>query len=140
MKTIKHLLLFAASLFTNITHAQTFACQFVASGGLDWEGKSWILKQFNTEKPFALRVESNLLTKESAASALGRRRWEDIDCKRHPVALQAGFSCTDYLGGYLIFDDLKGLGAVTQALGAVAPLVGRPRDSITISPFVCQKM
>jgi len=139
MKSIKHLLLFAVALFTNIVHAQTFFCQFVASGGFDWDSKKWVLKQFNTDKPFVLRVEGNLLTKESAASALGRN-WGSLDCKKHPVTPQAGFSCTDNLGGYLMFDDSKGLGAVTQVLGAVSPLSGRPRDSITVSPFVCQKL
>jgi hypothetical protein len=32
--------------------AQTFACQYVAAGGLDWEGGSWRAQQFNVQEPF----------------------------------------------------------------------------------------
>jgi len=36
--------------------AQTFACQYVAAGGLNWEGSYWRTREFRVEEPFFLTL------------------------------------------------------------------------------------
>jgi hypothetical protein len=41
MRRLIFALMLAAALFTNAARAQTFACQYVANGGLTWEKGKW---------------------------------------------------------------------------------------------------
>jgi len=111
--------------------AQTFACQFVAAAGLNWENGSWVTKTFIERNPFfiSLNPDGQTIDKKSIAQLV-------------PIPTCAGeviISCSGAAGAFLSFSPSALKGAYALTLGSVTPDKER-KDSIMISPFICQKM
>ena len=119
-------------LFAVSSHAQRtpLACQVEVSGGLTWESGRWVLSRFH-EKKFVLVQEGQSLTADSAAKAVGG---SSASCE----TLYGGrISCTDGLGGYLLFDPRSKRGTVAQLLGGTTASTAQ-RDTLHVEPFFCQ--
>lgn len=120
--------------------AQTFACQYVETVGLDYESGAWQLKRFIPEAPFFINLtrDGKRIERDSAMNLLGvaytcvSDNKQKISC----MGTEQGYGDT---GRYLIFNPRTLRGGVAQLLGSTeAP--GSGTDSLAISPFVCQKM
>ncbi len=131
----KFLLTFWLLLVTGSTVAQTFACQYVASAGLDWENGSWVTRTFHVGKPFFLNLtlDGKNIEEKSIKNLI-----QSATCSVQNEAL--GFiSCASITGAFLYFNPSIFRGAVTRTLGAALGDVG-DKDSVSVAPFICQKM
>ena len=61
-----------------------------------------------------------------------------FDCKEKRSGATR-LECTDGSGGFLIFDPTKGVGAISQMLGAVLTYSELLRDTVTVALFHCSK-
>ena len=117
---------------TGSSLAQTFACQFVASAGLQWEGGSWVTKTFKKDQPFFIGLNQDgktIDTKTISKKLL-----------TYPTCDEGAFiSCFDGTGALLLFALSAMKGAYVQTIGSVIP-DSRPKDTLSVSPFICQKM
>jgi len=122
----------AAVVFTNAARAQTFACQYVMAAGLQWNKGKWSVTGFEVLKPFFLRLEAGTITSDSATKVLfGPVKRCEVEGVKH--------TCTDRLGAFLFFDSQRAEGGVASLVGTVGDFPTF-RDSVTVSPFTCQKM
>ncbi len=95
---------------------QTFACQYIASAGLNWENGRWEATRFKTDPPFFLTAEAGELTASSVAKALKSENPKSWRCER--FRLGTLFQCvSETFGGLLIFDLKIGRGGVAKILG-----------------------
>ena len=120
--------------------AQTFACQYVETVGLDYESGAWRLKRFIPEAPFFINLsrDGKRIERDSAMNLLGVAHTcvSDNTQKISCMGTEQGYGDT---GQYLIFDPRALRGGVAKLLVSIqAP--GSRMDSLAISPFVCQKM
>lgn len=136
----KFLLTLWLLLVTGISVAQTFACQFVASAGLHWESSSWKTKTFLEEPPFFLQIMPNGdLSRESAHAVVGPAYTcitgsnKRITC----MAAKQGFFGN---GKTLIFDPDTTSGGVSYLIGSTESNSADRKDTLIVSPFICQKM
>jgi hypothetical protein len=136
MKRLIVALLLAGALSTDIVHAQTFACQFVASGGLVWEKGKWRVATFEARKPFFLKIQEERLLADSVAPVLFSSAPE-IRCAFD--RLDQGFSCSAGMGAFLYFNSRSGQGGTAFLYGSGVEHQGR-RDDLQVSAFTCQKM
>jgi hypothetical protein len=125
------LLLAALLLVHGAAMGHTFACQYTASAGLNWENGRYMPISHPLPPPFFLKVQEDRLTADSVVKALGSFFIDEIKCIQHRVT---GFSCFDHHGGFMQFSPATGSGGVSHLLGAVT--TGRP----SVSLFTCQKM
>ena len=114
--------------------AQTvFACQYINAAGLRWENNTWVPKNFRTGDPFFLSSVNGELTPQSAADAIGS---SSTVCQYHAFLNHS--SCTDHYGGYVIFDFNTLRGGRSEIFGSMSN--ADSRDTLSVSPFVCQEM
>jgi len=111
--------------------AQTFACQFVAAAGLDWENGAWITKTFNVANPFfiSLNTDGKTIDKKSIAQLV-----VIPTCSGEII-----ITCSGASGAFLSFSPSALKGAYARTFGSITP-DKEGKDSVWISPFICQKM
>lgn len=116
---------------TTTSLAQTFACQFVASAGLNWEKGSWVTSTFKKRSPFfiGLNRDGKTIDEKTIANLV----------IASTCTAEENISCTGLLGQFLYFSPLTLKGAYVTTLGSVIH-DDRQKDSLSISPFICQKM
>jgi len=138
--------LLATSLFASIAHAEkvAYACQFTASGGLQWERGQWVLSKFIQQDKFILMMvgtgESREISTESARKLM-------VSGTRYPTCLPItatatgnNVMCYDSVGEVLMFDPEGGTGALSYLYGGVRPPRSDGyRDSMAVSAFTCSK-
>ena len=137
-------MLFACFLLmaTASSLAQTFACQYVASGGLSWESGTWVASGFKKKEPFFFTIKAGV----GITSFKGDKFLEDdLVCDNsatrtayEKVTRNGRHSCSTYTGDYLYFQEKTLRGTISSRYGGV--LDGDKRDTLTISPFICTKM
>lgn len=138
MRRLSLSLIFTCLIISSRAEAQnaTYACQFIAAGGLFWENGQWKTTKFKQKSPFFLNSVNQTLTNESVGKALGANP-RGIFCHE---TFENQQSCGDWLGGALIFNFANLTGATSQIFGA-AQKDNRPeKDSLLIQTFICTKM
>ena len=122
-------------LATSGSIAQTFACQFVASGGLDWKSSRWVATEFNSREPFFFKITPN----DGMNSFKGDDSLErlPLNCDQEARKLKI-HSCSTAAGVYVYFWEITQRGAISRLFGSA--MEKDERDSLTVSPFICQKM
>ena len=111
--------------------AQTFACQFIAAAGLKWENDSWVTKTFKENPPFFIGLNPDGKTIDTKTISklviIPKCNGDEL------------ISCSG-IGGDFLFFSLSGLkGAYGRTLGSIIH-DSREKDTISVSPFICQKM
>lgn len=115
--------------------AQTFACQYVASGGLDWRSGNWEAVPFKTREPFFFTIKPG----KGITSFKG-----DFGLERLPLICDAQaselkiHSCSSAAGTFVYFWEATQRGAISSLFGSVSEK--DERDSLSVMPFICQKM
>ena len=133
----------AASLLLALSFApeaqaqnRVLACQHLAASGLNWEQGQWRQARFRIEEPFALVLKDGNLDLDSVDKAMGSE--SGPSCEKRARAFPSQISCVGWSGTFLLFDTKTNRGTLTQSLGGIA--VSANRDSLTVSPFVCQPL
>lgn len=111
--------------------ATPLACQVEESAGLAWEAGRWKVSRFQ-DKKFVLVLEGKNLRAESVGKAI------DGPTASCLVVFKDRVSCSDGLGGHMYFDPRTLRGTIAQLLGGTVDTTDR-RDSLLVSPFVCQR-
>ena len=119
-------------VLTTNSLAQTFACQFVASGGLRWEAGSWVTSKFRNEQPFFFTIKAGA----GVVSFKGYELYEIL----HPTCHQktGRHWCGDLTGQSFYFSEDTQKGAISSLFGAAQEK--SDKDTLSISPFICQRM
>lgn len=117
--------------------AQIFACQSIDATGFSWKGSRWARTGFMGEKPFFLRVENGMLTKESAAIPLNATL-NRISCVRE-TGTQTVLACSDY-ATLLSFSPDSGNGSVAKIFGSTQRSGDTEKDTVSVDLFTCQRM
>jgi hypothetical protein len=119
-----------------LAEGQPWACQFTASAGLKWTNGRWETKSIILGAPFVLVVENGVITRESAAKAMGYSDYSHffscVDTGRETLFC-SGLASTDVL----IFNRYNGRGGISNLQGAMD--TGKVRDTPMVSAFTCQK-
>ncbi len=139
MKTLALIVSVTALLVVSPATAQnaTYACQFIAAGGLSWEKGQWEETKFIKKSPFFLNSVNLKLTNESVGKALGAEQFV-VFCHEKFFNTQ---SCGDLVGRALIFDFENLTGATSTIYGGVGKNNNRSRrDDLVIQTFTCTKM
>jgi hypothetical protein len=145
---MKRYLALILSLWAGVAQAQmTLACQFTMANGFTWKNGKWQPTMFKPEKPFFLTIDPDKrINPKSALLVFGEspemaeRNKSDatwVSCFRHSTAGNSS-ACSGFLGDSIIISLASLEGAVSLAAGATQQ--SQNRDTISISPFVCQKM
>jgi hypothetical protein len=116
-----------------VAEKQAFACQFIASAGLMYNGDEWVTRSFELPSPFVLVMVGDTLTQESAADGMGSYFPNQVHCR----VITPEIVCTSTAGMVLYFNPKVKRGGTAQLLGATE--VGQFPSSLTIQPFTCQK-
>ena len=128
----------AALLSAQAAQAQIYACQSIDATGFAWKGSTWTRTNFQGQKPFFLRVENGLITKESAAAPLNGTV-SRITCTREAVASPVVLACSDY-ATIISFSPDTGNGAVAKVFGATQATGDTRKDTVSTDMFTCQRM
>ena len=108
-----------------------WACQSIASAGLIYELGKWEATGFISEQKFILIADGDSLSTSSVLKA-------GIEPKpKCRVSTLGKISCTDTLGGSLLFNKALGRGAISQIYGGASD--GDTRDTLSVTPFECTK-
>lgn len=145
---MKRYLALILSLWVGTLQAQmTLACQFMAGNGFIWKNGKWQPTMFTPEKPFFLTIRpNNQLEPKSALVAMAmtpdiaesfKNDPESVNCFPH-FKLAKSSTCADYSGSSITISLASLEGAVSLPAGATQQ--SQTRDTISIRPFVCQKM
>lgn len=127
-------ILFACLLLiaTASSLAQTFACQYIESGGLIWESGAWVASRFKISEPFFFTIKADVGITSFKGDAL-------IEMVPPTCYQKAGKHwCSNPVGLFLYFWESTQRGAISRSFGAVQN--GDKRDGLAISPFICTKM
>lgn len=136
---MKCLITLVLCLWVAAAQAQmTLACQFKEGNGFEWKNGQWQSMRFYAEKPFFLLIQKDKrIDAKSASKVLGLSQVVCFPHSEYPVTQHS--ACAGYAGAQIIVS-LKTLeGAVSSLFGSV--MGGDTyRDTISVSPFVCQQM
>jgi len=126
-----------------LAQTMTYACQYVKSGGLIWEGSVWRPTLFHADSPFFLKTEYGLLTPESVTKVFGIDvdLWPpfEFECTQ-AVGTPPTQSCIDYLGRALSFSTTTMSGTVANLFAGTLPQRDAVKDTLSVQPFVCTKV
>ena len=124
-----------ALLFAPNAHAQgkPLACQFQEAGGLSWKQGQWNVARFKLKEPFILVLKGDNLDPASVAKPLDD---ENPVCEK-TSSISLDIRCHDQYGGSLFFSPKTNRGAVSQLNGGTSA-AANTRDSLSVSPFICQ--
>ena len=119
--------------------AQTYACQFIMSAGMDKDPKSgWITKSYKVDDPFFLTMSNGLIDTQSVAEP--PLNLMASSCGKSPsVALGVVYWCVDR-ATYLSFSEKTLNGGFAQTFGAMQTASEANPDSVSVSRFKCQKV
>ena len=134
-KAILAVLILAASA-PAMAEKVVYACQYLASAGLRWEGGKWGLTSSNSPQPFFLVSENGELDQSSVARVFGLFV-QNIGCHSPSLEVQ---TCSSRLGDVLIFSFQTLNGAYAETYGGSRPSSEKVKDSIVVSPFTCVKV
>ncbi len=127
-------------LATSVSAAQTFACQYLDSAGLDWKRGSWEVTRFKLREPFflTLKKDAQELTFESTANLLGGVHTCITDVAKVVTCMgvERGYQS---VGSFLLFDPNNMKGGMSFLTGSTAN-EERFKDSLIVTPFKCQKV
>jgi hypothetical protein len=139
MKKIALALLYVFA--TGSAAAQTYACQFIMSAGMDKDPKSgWITKSYKVDDPFFLTMSNGLIdTKSVAEPPLEMSTFFTSCMKRESQSLGVSHWCADY-SQYLSFSEKKLNGSLAKTFGEMSSPNIATADSVTVSRFKCQKV
>ena len=121
--------------------AEWWACQAVASAGLNWEDRQWQPARFKPNKRFILVAGDDGVSKASVAKALGMPSGGEIGliCSSDNIANDT-FCINNWTGQSFGFRPLTGKGALGGMTGAMMePEDNGYRDSNYVTPFECVK-
>lgn len=114
-----------------------YVCVEDATGGLNWNGSSWSLTNFN-KKNVLIKIYNNGTRLDYRAAG------DPIDfkfaCTRSPHILSKSeyLYCTDQSGSLILFDEALKIGGVSSLIGSVMPNF-KYRDSLSVTQLTCQK-
>ena len=130
-------ILLASVLFleTVACEAQTFACQYSASGGLDWRSGQWESTQFKTSEPFFLTIAPDKGITSFKGDSIMERLPLNCDKKARELKIH---SCSSGAGAFVYFWEATQRGAISKLFGSV--MEKDERDSLSVQPFICQKI
>ena len=151
MKKLVSWLVVACGLAATPALAQTvnYACQYVKMAGLNWENGSWVTGTFNNMQPFILTAVDKSLTPVVSDEA-----GDDSHPLQFATCLEPKESVVDIVDDEPIlgltqtcvvgpsvavvfdFDNLTGVYSFMS--GGTGPRNASRKDSLAISPFVCQ--
>ena len=131
------LLILSAATSTAQPDKDWWACQFVESAGMEWDGRKWEVLPFNLPGPFTLISDGEgSLTRESAAKAMAMAEFARL------VKCDEAFGGIAYCVGsgttVLSFSLQEGLGTVAMLAGGTQPK-GKRRDTPVIKVFECSQ-
>lgn len=125
---------------------QTFACQYTAAGGLNWENGRWVTRGFRLGAPFFLKVERGSLTEDSVSKILLGSP-ETVTCRvivdHPPFKERVRYACFNHFGSFIHFSPSDTRGSIAQTFGSVSSGLdtgSSTPDSLAISSFTCQQM
>ena len=137
LKALTLAALLAASM-PAVAEKTVYACQYVRSGGLNWNNGQWQPIEFNTRAPFFFSANNNALIRETVAKVLKIRVQTGVFCR--PTDEFSQFqTCSDYLGGVFSFSFASLNGAIAQTFGGTQG-ENEQKDSLVVSAFNCTKM
>lgn len=128
------LLLAALLLVHGAAIGQTFACQYTAAAGLDWEDGRWKTRSFFTNPPFFLKIEAGRLTPNILDKTVVGFSLQGY-CE--PERIANYFNCSNGVGTFLFFDPTALAGAISEVGSAITK---HRRGSMSVQPFTCQQM
>ena len=121
--------------------AQTYACQFIMSAGMEKDPKSgWKVTGFQKDEPFFLTMSNGLIdTKYMIESPLDFASFAATCNKHELVDFAVSHWCTDY-SKYLSFNEKTLNGGFARTFGAMQSTSSATADSVVVSRFKCQKV
>lgn len=125
--------------------AQTYACQFIMTAGMDKDPKSgWISAFFKVPEPFFLTMSNGSIDPKSFAEPPVHISQIANTCMKYDFPGGKGLQgvihwCADQ-STYLSFSENTLSGGVAQITGALQPSTDAKVDSVTVSRFKCQKV
>ena len=125
----------------------TYACQYIATAGLNWENDRWITNKFNNRDPFILTAidgelvppapsEENMSNPLFLTKCLSPR--EALTGEPGETEISRVQSCSRAAGSTLLFNFDNLTGAYSQMIGAASSRDQAYKDSLTVAPFVCE--
>jgi len=127
---------------TGSAAAQTYACQFIMTAGMDKELSGWKTKTFNSPEPFFLTMSEGLIDTKSFSDRPIRMSKIVTSCSKSPFdSPPEGYIhfCADDTK-YLSFSETTLNGGLARTFGALQPSSESEPDSVSISRFKCQKV
>ncbi len=122
--------------------AQTYACQFIQSAGMDKDPKiGWKVTDFKVDEPFFLTMSEGLIDAKSVTE-------KPIDMLPNATCSKLGFeqefignshSCADATK-HLTFSEKTLNGGFAETRGAMSSSEAVRADSVVVSRFKCQKV
>ncbi len=139
MRKISLILAICFSVISAPTMAQnvTYACQYIRSGGLNWESNQWKPTGFTLKPPFFIAANNNSIIPSSLEKVLGADA-QEIHC--HLTVLDKTQTCSDYLGGVLSFSFKSLNGAIAQTFSGTSQNNAITKDQLLVATFTCTKM
>ena len=147
-KLLKGMMLTCAAVATPVMAGTvTYACQYLKSAGLDWQNDRWVSTGFYPEEPFMLiAIDGELVPPTSNDSS---NPLSFTECKPPFVApmgepgstaVSRVQSCSDRAGNSLVFNLNYLTGAYSQIIGGASSRNQAYKDTLSVSPFVCEKI
>jgi hypothetical protein len=140
MKQIALALLFVFA--TGPAVAQTYACQFIMSAGMNKTPQTnWRVTSFILEEPFFITMSNDLIdTKSLTQPPLDMASFSVTCMKRNsPTTLGVTHWCADY-SSYLSFSEKTLNGGFAKTFGAMQSSSNDDPDSVLVMRFKCQKV
>lgn len=132
-------LLAALLLVHSAAMGQTFACQYTAAAGLDWQRGRWQIQEFRPLPPFFIKVANRSIDTESLKQLLGHPA-ECVSDNLDPETDRKSWFCFNRIASRtLVFDSQTAVGGTSRLFGSLKSS-GERRDSIAVEPFTCQQM
>ena len=128
---------------TGSAAAQTYACQFIMSAGMNKTPKSdWKVAEFNVPEPFFLTMSNGLIDKNSLKGPPTSMHPSDTRCSKsefdNPNIGLNHWCSSDTT--YLSFSEKTLNGGFTNTMGAMQSSRDNEVDSVTVARFKCQKV
>lgn len=118
---------------------QTFACQYTAAAGLNWQRGRWQIQEFRPSPPFFIKVADGSIDTESLKQLLDHPA-ECVSDNLDPETDRKSWFCFNrFTSRTLVFDGQTAVGGTSRLFGSLKSR-GERRDPIAVEPFTCQKM
>ncbi len=125
---------------TGSAAAQTYACQFIMTAGMNKDPKSgWTVTDFAIDEPFFLTMLNGLIDTKSVAEQPLNMNEYYAACFKGELSIGTNHWCADY-SKYLSFDEKTLNGGFARTIGATQSSSNATADSVTVARFKCQKV